>query len=64
MVAHIFWWGQVEEELRDLGLVDYRFKKDGDRERCMLMIDEKRRDGLYPHLSEDCTEDCKARGES
>ena len=41
---------------------DYRFKKDSDREECMNMIEQCRRENLYPHSAEMCTDDCRERG--
>ena len=37
-------------------------KKDEDRERVMKHIDKNRAKSLYPHLPEDCSDTCKARG--
>ena len=62
MIADIFWWGEVEQELRDIGKEEYRFKGKAAREECMVMIDEKRNQTLYPHQPEDCTEKCRKRG--
>ena len=57
------WWGELEEELRDLELTRYRFSCDADMDVCMKMIDRKRyKKTLYPHSEEDCSPICKARG--
>ena len=61
-VAKAFWRGEVENELRRIGKLDYTFFKDADFNNCMGMIDTERQNSLYPHLSSDCTDDCKSRG--
>lgn len=58
-MAEEFYWGELEAELRELGL-DYSFKKDEDREACMLLVEEKRRMSLYPHKQ--CHDACIKRG--
>ena len=61
-VAEAFYNGETENELRRMGKVDYRFKKDSDREECMTMIETFRRERIYPHNAQTCTKDCKQRG--
>ena len=62
VLADIFWWGEVEQELRDQKFPEFIFKSKADRETCMAEIDQARRNGLYPHTDEDCSEKCKERG--
>ena len=62
LVAEAFYNCEVEAELEDLGWVDYRFKKNSDREECMQEIENKRSSTLYLHSSSVCTDDCKKRG--
>ena len=59
-VSNAFYWGELENELRDLGMMDFTIKADSDREACMEAIEEKRREFLYPHNH--CSLDCKKRG--
>ena len=54
--AEAFWWGEVEAELRDLDLITYRFEEKSSRESCMAVIEDKRKESLYPHLESDCHE--------
>ena len=56
--------GELEDELRTIGKVDYRFtcKCDSDREVCMEMVEEHPRKTTYPHPVSQCTTDCKRRG--
>ena len=56
-----FYNGELEDELRTIGKVDYRFKYDSDRDVCMEMVEEHRRETPYPHPDSQCTEDCKSR---
>lgn len=61
--AECFWWGEIEQELRDIGGgISHRFMKDSDRELCMTAIDDRRKLTPYPHPPEECSEACKARG--
>ena len=62
VVASAFWRGEVENELRRIGMADFKFWLDADYDKCMAVIDESRRDSIYPHPPSDCTEDCLARG--
>ena len=61
-VGEAFYNGELEDELCTIGKVDYRFKYDSDREVCMEMVEEHRRETPYPHPDSQCTEDCKSRG--
>ena len=38
MVATAFWRGEVESELRRVGMCDFKFKADTDYDRCMSVI--------------------------
>ena len=62
VVAFVFWRGEVENELRRAGMFDFKLKADTDCDRCMSVIDELRRETIYPHPPSDCTNDCKKRG--
>ena len=62
LAGEAFYNGEVETELRRINRIDYYFKKDGDRDLCMKMIDVVRQCNNYPHLPSDSTEDCKKRG--
>ena len=62
VVASAFWRGEVENELRRIGMMDFKFKMDSDYEKCMTVIDELRRESIYPHPPSDCTAECIARG--
>lgn len=62
IVGEAFYNGETENELRRIGLVDYRFKKDSSREECMSVIEQQRRQSLYPHSADMCTLECKKRG--
>ena len=64
-MADIFWWGEIEYELRKRKAY-YKFGKKGtigdkgDREECMRFLEQLRNNGLYPHT--DCSETCKQKG--
>jgi hypothetical protein len=62
--AAAFWNGKLEEELRELGRLDYfgLLKKDDDRDKVTEEIDKYRAKSVYRHLQEDCSDACKARG--
>ena len=62
VVARAFWIGEVENELRRIGKLDFCFKHDEDLDECMQMIEEERRCTVYPHPASDCTTGCKERG--
>ncbi len=62
VAAAAFWRGEVENELRRIGMIEFKFKMDGDYDKCMEAIDELRRVSIYPHPPSDCTDDCKGRG--
>ena len=62
VVAKAFWIGEVEMELRRLGREDFRFHADKDLEMCMDMIEDIRRQSIYPHPESDCRTECKLRG--
>ncbi|KAK6169667.1 hypothetical protein SNE40_020669 [Patella caerulea] len=61
LVANCFWWGELEEELRE-EKKDVVFFNRNDRELCMRKIETDRCKSLYHHAAIDCTEECKARG--
>ena len=62
--AAAFWNGELEEELRELGRLEFfgLMKKDDDREKVMEEIDKYRAKSVYRHLPKDCSDACKARG--
>ena len=37
-VGEAFYTGELEHEIREVGLVDFRFKRDSDREKCMESV--------------------------
>ena len=41
-VSEAFYWGELEDEMRISGMLDFAFKLDSDRESCMKLIEEKR----------------------
>ena len=63
--AAAFWNGELEDELRELGSLNFfgLMKKDSDREKVMEEVDKYRAKSIYRHSPEDCSDDCKARGE-
>ena len=60
IVGEAFYNGEMESELRRIGRIEYRMFKDSDRESCMEMIEEVRRQSIYPH--EACSPECKQKG--
>ena len=62
LAAEAFYTGEVENELREIGCIDYRFFSNGDRQPCMEMIEERRIQNLYPHPADSCSTDCQKRG--
>ena len=60
IVAESFYNGEIEAELRRVGLLEHHFRLDSDRQECMRMLEIKRRQSVYPHIN--CTEECKKRG--
>ncbi|MCG8620407.1 MAG: hypothetical protein MJE68_00195 [Proteobacteria bacterium] len=62
IVGEAFYNGEVENELRRIGRIDYKFKKDSSREECMTVIEELRRQKIYAHDADMCTSECKKRG--
>ncbi|XP_064393011.1 uncharacterized protein LOC135340449 isoform X3 [Halichondria panicea] len=62
IVGEAFYNGEVENELRRVNKIDYRFHKDSEREECMERIEEVRRQSIYHHKEDTCTAECKKRG--
>jgi hypothetical protein len=62
-VASAFWTHQLEAELRECGTEGYLFENGGSREECMDEIDAGRAKTAYSHTSEDCSDECRRRGE-
>ena len=62
--ANAFWNGELEAELRERGALDMygMLHTDSDREVIMEHIDHLRAKNNYLHQPQDCTDDCKARG--
>ena len=60
----LFFNGEMEIELQDLGNLDFfgLLKTDGHRERVMEQIDSLRAKTLYSHSAEDFSDACKDRG--
>ena len=63
-MAAAFWNGELENELRELGILDFfgMKKSDKDREKVMEEIDRMRAKTVYEHSPEDCSDTCKERG--
>ncbi len=61
-VAEAFWNAEIEDELREIGQIGYIFSSVDSREKLMDSIDEERAKRPYAH--NDCTDECKKRGES
>ena len=61
-VAAAFWAHQLEQELRESGMEGYVFADSSSQEDCMDMIDAQRAKSVYSHLPEDCSDECKRRG--
>ena len=59
VAAELFYNGELELELKRIGLEDYRFKMDSDRESCFERVDEVRRASVYPHPSNQCSPGCR-----
>ena len=55
IVGEAFYNGEFENELKRIGRIDWR-----DRESYMAMIEEMRRQSIYPHQM--CTQECKQKG--
>lgn len=62
IVGEAFYNGEMESELRRIDKIEYKFHKDSDREKCMDMIENARRQSIYPHNEDACTDECKKRG--
>ena len=60
--ADAFYTGELESELRQIGMADVCFKADSDREKYMELVGECRRDTIYPHLPTECSPSCIERG--
>lgn len=61
-VAEAFWNAEIEGELREKGQIGYIFSSVDSRENLMDAIDEER--AKHPYAHNDCTDECKKRGES
>ncbi|XP_046864630.1 uncharacterized protein LOC124459152 [Xenia sp. Carnegie-2017] len=63
-VAASFWVGEMENELRELGQLDFfgLLKEDGNSSSVLEQIDKIRARSLYEHTSDDCSDTCKERG--
>ena len=59
-VASAIWNCQVESELKEQHMDDFRFNEASSREVFMQKVDEKRALSTYSH--ENCSDDCKERG--
>ena len=62
MAADAFYNGELEHELRQIGMLEYVFKSDSDRETCMEAVEQHRVRNSYRHTPEDCSPDCARRG--
>ena len=63
-VSSAFYWHEIEEELRKRELLAWTFtgKKDENLDAVMKHVDVLRCGELYSHTEEDCSDDCKKRG--
>ena len=59
-VSSSFWNYELEDELRENGLVDFKFRGAADREVAMERIDQVRAGSVYNH--EECSQECVQRG--
>ena len=57
-IQEAFWNNEVHLELIQSG-INYQFLKPEDRENCMIMIENVRRNSTYTHK---CHEGCRKRG--
>ena len=59
-----FWNGELEDELREIGNLDFfgLMHRNHDREKVMDEVEKLRVNTVYGHPSEDCSDACKARG--
>lgn len=62
IAAELFYNGELEIELQTVGLSDYRFRLNSDREQCFEKIESIRRDSVYAHPQSECFSGCKERG--
>ena len=60
-VADAFYTGELEAELRRIGKETVVFKADKDRETHMEMVENCRRETLYPHPESACSPACRER---
>lgn len=51
-VAEAFYNGELESELRRIGKLDYRLKRDSDRDSCMEMVEKIRCQSIYVHCED------------
>ena len=58
VVAAAFWNSEVEEELRELGWIDFRFQKAGNHAEVLDKIDRQRSMTVYSS-NHSCSEECK-----
>ena len=65
-MAAAFWNGELEDELRELGVLDFvgKLRTDKDREEVMTEIDKIRAKTIYEHPQEECSDVCKERGKN
>ena len=61
-MSDLFYNGELELELNRLGMSDYRFKLNSDREQCFEAVEAVRRISIYPHPQNECFAGCKERG--
>ena len=60
LVAEAFWTAECEADLRESNKIDHHFKRVGDREELMDIINKERAKTTYSHL--ECSEECRKRG--
>ena len=59
-VSSSFWNYELEDELREKGWIDFKFKTPADREVAMDKIDQVRAGCVYDHGK--CSDECVQRG--
>lgn len=62
IAAELFYNGELEFELHSIGLSNYRFKLNSDREQCFKEVESIRRASIYSHPEMECFPGCKERG--
>lgn len=62
IVSELFYNGELELELNRIGLGNYHFKLNSEREKCFEQVEAVRRTSVYSHPQSECCAGCKERG--